>query len=49
MEIRNSLSSNSDEESYIFKVTISNDSIDNLLIEILEDYEIRDAEQNGID
>lgn len=45
----NSLSSNANEESYIFKVTISHDSIDNSLIEIPEDYEIRDAEQNGIE
>lgn len=44
-----SLSSNPDEESYVFRVTISHDSIDNSLIEIPEDYEIRDAEQNGVD
>ncbi len=45
----NSLSTNPDEESYIYKVTISHDSIDNSLIEIPEDYKIIDAEQNGID
>lgn len=44
-----SVSSNPDEESYIYKVTISHDSIDNSLIQIPEDYEIIDAEQNGID
>ena len=45
----NSISTNPDEESYMYKVTISHESIDNSLIEIPEDYEIRDAEQNGID
>lgn len=45
----NSLNVKPDEESYIYKVTISHDSIDNSLIGIPEDYEIIDAEQNGID
>lgn len=45
----NSFSSKPEENSYLFKVTISHDSIDETLIEIPQDYEIKEAEQNGID
>ena len=45
----NSFSSKPEENAYLFKVTISHDSIDETLIEIPQDYEIKDSEQNIID